>query len=154
MAIRHLHALPAASLSTLPHQRSVLTRRQLLKAGAVTTALALGSSFGHSSVLWAGPTQGGAPIEPVPIPGGTPELGGAFHVFGPALIDPIDAEPATITDFNGFSGLAFISGTVTRTNTKTGEERTLPYVESDMRFMKGVFRGTDGRRRQGAFAFV
>ncbi len=81
-------------------------------------------------------------------------MGGAFHVFAPALPDPIDAEPATITDFNGFDGLAYISGTVTQTNTATDEVRTLPFVDSDMRFMKGVFRGTDGRIHRGAFALV
>jgi hypothetical protein len=89
-----------------------------------------------------------------PHPWRDPVLGGAFHGFGPGLIDPVDAEPATITDFNGFVGLAYVSGTVTRTNTATGEERTLPFVNSDMRFMKGVFRGTDGRIHHGAFAFV
>jgi hypothetical protein len=67
---------------------------------------------------------------------------------------PADAEPSTITDFNGFIGLAFIDGEVTRTNTATGEERTLPFLTSDMRFMQGVFRGTDGRMHQGAFALV
>jgi hypothetical protein len=78
-------------------------------------------------------------------------------VFGPTpdgSFDPIDAEPSTITNFNGFVGLAYISGTVTRTNTATGEVLTLPFVDSDMRFMKGVFRGTDGRLHHGAFAFV
>jgi hypothetical protein len=75
-------------------------------------------------------------------------------VFGPALSDPVDAEPSTITDFNGFVGLAYISGTVTRTNTATGEVLTSPFVNSDMCFMKGVFRGTDGRLHHGAFAFV
>lgn len=91
---------------------------------------------------------------PVHIPGGTPVLGGGFHVFGPGTIDPVDAEPSSITDFNGFVGIAFISGTVTRTNTKTGEVRTLPFVNSDMRFMQGLFRGTDGQMHQGAFGFV
>ena len=81
-------------------------------------------------------------------------MGGAFHVFGPAAIDPVDAEPSTITDFNGFVGLAYISGTVTRTNTATGEVLTLPFVNSDMRFMQGIFRGTDGYLHHGAFAFV
>jgi hypothetical protein len=95
--------------------------------------------------------------EPRPIPGGTPQLGGAFHLFGPTpdgSFDPIDAEPSTITDFNGFVGLTYLSGTVTQTNTATGEVRMLPFVESDMRFMKGVFKGTDGRTHQGAFALV
>jgi hypothetical protein len=75
-------------------------------------------------------------------------------VFGPGLIDPANAEPSSITHFNGFVGLAYISGSVTRTNTKTGEVRTLPFLESDMRFMKGVYRGTDGQTHQGAFGFV
>jgi hypothetical protein len=26
--------------------------------------------------------------------------------------------------------------------------------EADMRFMKGLFVGTDGRRQQGSFAFI
>ena len=91
---------------------------------------------------------------PVPIPGGTPVLGGSYHVFGPAALDPIDAEPITITNFNGFVGLAYISGMVTQTNVKTGVSTRLPFLDSDMRFMQGNFRGTDGRVHQGAFAFV
>jgi hypothetical protein len=43
---------------------------------------------------------------------------------------------------------------VTQINTKTGETQLLPFVDSDMRFMTGVFRGMDGRIHQGAFAFV
>ena len=39
-------------------------------------------------------------------------------------------------------------------NTKTGEVLRLPFVNSDMRFMQGVFRGTDGKVHRGAFAFV
>jgi len=83
-------------------------------------------------------------------------LGGGFHVYGPGLpgLDPPDSEPSTITDFKGVVGLAFISGTVVRTRRSTGETDTLPFLFSDMRFMKGVFRGTDGRRRQGAFALI
>jgi hypothetical protein len=90
----------------------------------------------------------------VPIPGGSPVLGGSFHVFGPNLIDPIDAEPITITNFNGFVGLSYTSGMVTRTNTQTGETLRLPFIGSDMRFMQGVFRGADGRIHDGTFALV
>jgi hypothetical protein len=32
--------------------------------------------------------------------------------------------------------------------------RTLPTVGSDMRFMKGVYRGQDGQIHSGAFGFV
>jgi len=94
---------------------------------------------------------------PVPIRGGSPKLGGSFHVFGPTpggSFDPIDAEPSTITDFNGFVGLAYISGTVQRTDKRTREVRTLPMISSDMRFMTGVFRGVDSRVHEGTFALV
>ena len=127
-----------------------LSRRQFLKtAGAAMLGSALAPGLLRPSPV---PAQG--PGSPVYIPGGTPVLGGAFHVFGPGLIDPDDTEPSSITDFNGFVGLAYITGTVTRTNTVTNEVRSLPFLFSDMRFMKGVFRGQDGRMHNGAFAFV
>ena len=127
-----------------------MSRRQFLKMAGSTAGGVLGSALWAPLAYAAGPGSG----EPKPIPGGTPVLGGAFHVFGPKLIDPVDAEPASITDFNGFDGLAFISGTVTRTNNRTGEVRSLPFLENDMRFMKGNFRGADGRIHQGAFGFI
>ena len=105
--------------------------------------------------LWK-PTlaQASAGSDPQHIPGGTPFLGGGFHVFGPAAFDPADAEPATITDLNGFVGLAYISGMVTQTNNRTGEKLRLPFVNSDMRFMQGLYKGQDGHNHQGAFAFI
>ena len=130
-----------------------MSRRQFIRtaAGAATLGTALGAG------LWR-PEQAKAhqAHEPVPIPGGTPVFDGDFHVFGPGFpgFDSPDAEPSTITDFNGFLGLAYISGEVTRTNTATGEVRTLPFMNNDMRFMKGEFRGTDGRMHHGAFAFI
>jgi hypothetical protein len=93
---------------------------------------------------------------PVPIPGGSPVGGGFYHIFAPALPggDPDDAEPATITNFKGLVGLAYISGMVTRTNVKTGEQQFLPFVDTDMRFMTGMFRATDGQVHQGTFGYV
>jgi hypothetical protein len=136
----HVHSSP-----------DVLSRRGFARIAAGAAA---------SAALGAGmmPTLAGAeekgPSSPIPIPNGTPVLGGAFHVFGPAAFDPPDAQPATITDFNGFVGLAYISGTVSETNRHTGAVRSLPFVDSDMRFMTGVYRGADNRIHQGAFAFV
>ncbi len=131
--------------------RCVLSRRRFARSAgaAAVVGAALGSGLWKPDLALAHGDH-----EPVPIPGGTPLLGGAFHVFGPGLIDPVDAEPSSITDFNGFIGLAFIDGLVTRTNTVTGEVRVLPFLASDMRFMKGEFRGTDGRLHHGAFAFI
>src|SRR5262245_38633792 len=87
-------------------------------AGAAILGATWGAGLWRPRLAWAHNAH-----EPVHIPGGTPVLGGAFHVFAPGApgVDPADAEPASITDFNGFIGLAYISGTVTRTNTKTGE---------------------------------
>ena len=67
---------------------------------------------------------------------------------------PIDAEPITITNMNGFVGLSYTSGMVTQTNTQTGETLRLPFINSDMRFMQGEFRGADGGTHQGTFALV
>ncbi len=161
MNIRAISALRAASPirvhssidSDAPVNQfpSVLTRRQF---GQVASGTAVISSVIGAQLWKPGRADASASFAPVPIPGGTPVLGGSYHVFGPVALDPIDAEPATITNFNGFVGLAYISGMVTQTNTKTGESSVLPFADSDMRFMQGVFRGTDGRIHQGAFAFV
>lgn len=126
-----------------------MSRRQFARTAA-------GSAFAGAvgSGLWATGLMKPASFAPVPIPGGSPFLGGAYHVFGPAAFDPIDAEPVTITNLNAAVGLAYVSGMVTQTNTKTGEVERLPFVDSDMRFMQGVFRGTDGKVHKGAFAFV
>lgn len=141
-------------VSTDPHTPArrlpvPVSRRQFARTAA-------GSAFAAAvaSRLWPPSLVEAASFAPVPIPGGTPALGGAYHVFGPAAFDPADAEPATITNLNAAVGLAYVSGMVTQTNIKTGEVMRLPFVDSDMRFMQGVFRGTDGKLHQGAFAFV
>ena len=130
-----------------------MSRRQFMRKAAGVAAV--GTVLG-AGVLRPGQAKAHQAHEPVPIPGGTPVFGGDFYVFGPGFpgFDPPDAEPSTITDFNGFLSLAYISGEVTRTNRATGEVRTLPFVNNDMRFMKGIFRGTDGRMHHGAFAFI
>lgn len=128
-----------------------MTRRQFARAAAGTAVL--GGALGSRLVAPA-LAETRASFAPVPIPGGSPALGGSFHVFGPNLIDPIDAEPITITNFNGFVGLSYSSGMVTRTNTHTGETLRLPFIGSDMRFMQGEFRGADGRIHEGTFALV
>jgi hypothetical protein len=88
---------------------------------------------------------------PVPVQGGTPGLGvgNAYHVFGGP-----GQEPATTGNFKGSVGMAFLNGNVTRTNVKTGEQEYLPFNGTDMRFMTGTFRGTDGKDHQGTFALV
>src|SRR5436305_1270309 len=65
-------------------------------SGAIATAAALGSGLLRPRLLHAA-----APDDPLPIPGGTPALGGGFHLYGPTpdrSFDPIDAEPISITN--------------------------------------------------------
>jgi len=120
----------------------LMSRRQF--AWTATGIAAAGAAFG----LEIPKATASAPGDPVPIPGGEPLLGGMFHVFGPTpdnSFSPVDAEPATITNLNGFVGLAYIDGTVQRTNRRTGQTVTLPMIGADMRFMSGVYRGADER---------
>jgi hypothetical protein len=125
-----------------------ITRRQFARAAAGTAVL--GGALG-AGLLRPGLAAPKTSFGPVPISAG----GGMFHVFPPGLNGvPADAEPSTITNLNGFVGLAYLDGMVTQTNTKTGEILRLPFLASDMRFMQGDFRGTDGRVHQGTFALV
>jgi hypothetical protein len=140
-------------LRFLARSRFRVSRRQFVRTTA--GAMAAGAALGHA--IWPGAIHAAKSAgEPLPIPGGTPALGGAFHVYGPGApsLDPVSAEPSSITDFNGVVGLAYISGTVKRTNNSTGEIAELPFLSSDMRFMQGVFRGADGRVRRGTFGFI
>jgi hypothetical protein len=89
---------------------------------------------------------------PVPVVGGTAGLSpiGAFHTFG----GPGQAI-STISNFKGSSGIATLSGNVTRTNVKTGDQQSFPFDQAtNMRFMTGTFVGADGQEHQGTFAFV
>jgi hypothetical protein len=125
----------------------VPSRRQFLGAAAGAAGLALG---------WKPGLARAAPVgDPVPIPGGFEVAGTLFHAFGPGFFgSPADLEPSMITHFNGFVGLAYIDGMCTETNHTTGRVRRLPFLASDMRFMKGVYRDNTGKVRQGAFALV
>jgi hypothetical protein len=107
-----------------------LSRRQFTTtaAGAAVVGATLGTG------LWR-PRRAQARQRhaPIPIPGGSPFLqdafGQLFHVFGPGpagmSVDPIDAEPITITDFKGVVGLAYLDGTVRRINTTTNPTTSL-----------------------------
>jgi len=138
----------AGSLAAVAGLGSVLAACGRADDGFLTSPVSPGLSLAKARVQAA----------PVPIPGGTPALGGAYHVWAPAPpgagLDSIDAEPATITNFNGFVGLAYISGMATRRQRSTGETVQLPFLGADMRFMTGVYRGEDGRIRRGTFGFI
>jgi hypothetical protein len=85
---------------------------------------------------------------PKPVPGGFTFGSQHFHTssFGPGR------EPATITDFNGFVGVADVRGTGSAAN-PDGSTETLLF-DTDMRFMTGVYVGQDGADHEGTFGFV
>ena len=94
-------------------------------------------------------------VSPIPIPASfNPGLGGPdvhFQLPGPAdntNTGRVGGEPSTITDFNGFIGVAHVEGTGTDNHGNT------LFWDTDLRFMNGVFQGNDGRIHQGTFAFV
>ena len=136
-----------------------LSRRRLLRLGA-GAAVSLGAAslpiwrFGLAAAVEAGHDI----VLPNPIPGGLtgveqgcPGITELFHLFVPSY--PAEDEPSSITDFNGFHGDAHIQGVGTATNTATGKKIQLFY-DADLRFMKGVYIGVDGKTHDGTFGFV
>lgn len=142
-----------------------LSRRSFLGSAAVASgAVLVGSSI--PGKLWA-EDEGlrGLCDLPVPIPhvGTPPPGGGHFYFPGPisgagAPTDPAGAhaegrDPSVIFNFKGFIAQADLNLTGTGTDLDTGA--TSPYTfHTDMRFMHGVFVGTDQVERRGTFAFV
>jgi hypothetical protein len=128
-----------------------ISRRRFLQSAGRLTAFtaAAGWGFLHTDRAIAGPGIGLV----VPIPT-TLSIGGReFHVQAPPFTGA-DSDPSTVYDFHGSAGIAFISGSVERTDRRTGETRTLPFAFNDMRFMQGEFRGRDGHFREASFIFT
>jgi hypothetical protein len=145
-----IQSLARAHLKPAPRHlfHSHLSRRAFLRgtagaAGGVLGARVLGSLPARAAVPGSG--------TPKPIPGGiVPVPGGpTFHVFLPGP----GAEPSLITDLNGLTGVAVVQGQWTATGSPTGGVSSGVW-EADQRFMKGLFIGDDGLRRQGTFAFT
>lgn len=117
-----------------------VSRGGFIKTAAGVTGTVLGAEIWLPALARADDDSG---VLPRPIPKGN--IGGDFRVnlFGHGQ------EPSTITDFDGFIGVTDVQGMAT--NTATGE-RLL--VDTDMRFMKGLYIGVDGRPHHGTFGFV
>jgi hypothetical protein len=148
VAVRQVGSVDALADRPIGHahfweraMESTFSRGQFLRRGAV----AAGGLAGLSVVVPGLAHAAGS--DPRPIPGGIQPFGPETETFHVSLPGP-DNEPATITDYNGFTGIAAIRG--------HGADDTggTLYFDVDMRFMKGLYTGQDGRLRQGAFAFV
>jgi hypothetical protein len=131
-----------------PHfwQRA-LSRGQFLRTAAGVGGVAVGAGLGLPRLTQAAFSRG---VLAKPIPGGNYFLGPGtelFHVFGPAP----GAELSSITDFDGVIGAAHLQGPAIQT-LADGSTTTL-YCDYDMRFMKGLYIGVDGRAHRGTFSF-
>ena len=134
------------SQSSSHFARHGLSRRAFMGGAA---AAAAGASLG-SGLLWPAAASAGLSsiAPPRPTPATTTVNGVDFHFvsFGPGV------DPSSITDFNGFVGVADVRGKGTATN-PDGSTETLLF-DTDVRFMKGVYVGVDGGVHHGTFGFV
>ena len=150
--LRPISAAEAAAAQT--RRAAHLSRRRFLQAGA--GAAAVGAALG-GGLLKAHPATAAAPGAGlvVPIPYGLDFFGDGtiFHVEAPP-IPGFGDDPGTVYNFRGASALGYLDGLVDRTNRKTGEVETLPFIASDMRFMKGEFKGRDDEVHAGTFGFI
>jgi hypothetical protein len=121
------------------------SRRRFIGGAAAALGTTVGTSVLHPRAILAGPPPNSSPK---PTTNSFTLAGRTFHIggFGPGL------DPSAITDFNGFVGVADVQGTGTATYAN-GKSGTLLY-DTDMRFMKGVYRGEDGVLHRGAFILV
>lgn len=131
-------ARPAVSTS---HHQHHLTRRGLVGVGAA----AAGAALLRPAAALANPHTDDSPN---PTASKVEFNGLTFSLtsFGPGM------DPSSITDFNGFVGVADVQGKGTARN-PDGTTETLLY-DTDMRFMTGTYVAKDGKNYRGTFGFV
>jgi hypothetical protein len=139
-----------------------LSRRRFVQTAALAAAGVTGSLAAPSRGLAHGDHghHPGAVVPPTPIPGGIQIPGGPqIHVWAPG--DPsvtlpfsgstlmgFDVDPSTMTDFRGFSAVAFHAGTA------IGGDGATYNLETDLRAYKGTYIAADGSRKLASFAFI
>lgn len=141
---------------------STTSRRGFVKTAATAAAGVTAATLAGPArtAAWGGEHHQRAVVPPKPIPGGvTLPNGTPVHVWpagDPAVRLPfthsalrgLDVDPSTITDFSGFSGLAYHVGTA------TGSDGATYNLESHMTVHQGSYVASDGTRRFGTFSFI
>jgi hypothetical protein len=101
-----------------------------------------------------------AVVPPKPIPGGvTPPNHAQIHIwpagdpaatlpFSHGTLKGFDVDPSTITDFRGFSALAYDDGTA------TGSDGATYNLETHMTVLRGRHIASDGTLQFGTFSFI
>jgi hypothetical protein len=129
-----------------------ITRRSLFRYGAAT-----GAAAGAAAAMPAAHAHGHGPPRvspaPKPIPGGIPIPGGPLiHTFFPGpedvtlpftglTLQGLDVEPSVISDYRGFTALAYHAGTA------TGSDGRRYDLETDIRAMEGAYVAEARRSR-------
>ena len=120
-----------------------MSRRAFLGSAAGVAGVAMGAGLLPANVLAAKGSSAPKPTtNQITINGVTFSL----TFFGQGM------DPSSITDFNGFVGVADVQGTGTATNPDKSKETLL--FDTDMRLMSGVYVGQDGAVHKGTFGFV
>ena len=136
-----------------------ITRRQLMAGvGAATLAGSIGTI--SRALPAAAVEMRRARPAPAPIPGGVDvgEPVGLIHWFLPGpegSVTPynalegmgLDVEPSSLTDYQGFTTYAVISGQA------EGSDGKIYNVEFDVRVMEGDYIAEDGSAQHGVFGF-
>jgi len=141
---------------------STISRRRFVQTVATAAVGATGVTLTRPARTAAG---GGerhrqAVVPPKPIPGGvTLPNGMPIHVwpagdptvqlpFTHTTLRGLDVDPSTITDFGGFSAIAYHVGTA------TGSDGATYNLETHMTVQRGSYIASDGNRRFGTFSFI
>ena len=126
------------------HHRHALSRRAFIGTMAGAAGAAIGAGLLPTAALAGKPANSA----PKPTANQFTFNGVTFSLafFGPGI------DPSSITDFNGFVGVADVQGTGVATN-PNGSTETLLF-DTDMRFMSGVYVGKDGAVHKGGFGFI
>jgi len=99
---------------------------------------------------WA--TASAAGSDAKPIPGGIQFGEELLHLFAPGPVElglmGEDIELNTITDFTGFSAMAYVAGTATDADGNTYT------MVNDIRVFQGTYVSEDGSVLFGTFAFI
>lgn len=123
-------------------------KRSLLIAAAAAVMAAL-MAGGRSPVKGSAMPPGDP--TPVPIPGFEiiPPFPTEVHAFFPGFFgeDP-DNEPAPLTNYRGFTALAYHAGTAAGSDGNTYDFFT------DMRVFQGEYVSVDGTHHRGTFALI
>jgi hypothetical protein len=135
-----------------------LDRRRFVLTAAGTVGGVASLGWPHTTAAAPSPPKPTLTV-PNPIPGGIELAPGlVIHVFGPGdpavtlpftgiTLQGLDTEPATITDFNGSTAVAYHVGTA------RARDGTTYNLETDIRAFEGEYL-VNGVSHHGSFALV